>query len=127
MWKLNVRIRRRETGIHVPFPEMLRFCSLPVDLTLPRRELDQEKDLITTPIGEVSEYLEVIHSSFEFPTLRSFGRALQSLKSKTNGALASCQQILHPLVVCSLITGAASHGLGTARKLPLGAALDGER
>lgn len=35
------------------------------------------------------------------------------------------KKILHPLVVCSLITGGASFGLGTARNLPLKAALEG--
>lgn len=36
------------------------------------------------------------------------------------------KQILHPLVVCSLITGGSSFGLGVARKLSLEKALEGE-
>eukprot|EP00752_Nemacystus_decipiens_P012372 g10966.t1 len=35
------------------------------------------------------------------------------------------KKILHPLVVCSIITGGASYGLGSARGLPLKAALEG--
>ncbi|CAM9154280.1 unnamed protein product [Ectocarpus sp. 12 AP-2014] len=35
------------------------------------------------------------------------------------------KKILHPLVVCSLITGGASYGLGAARDLPLKTALEG--
>lgn len=34
---------------------------------------------------------------------------------------------MHPLVVCSLITGGASYGLGAARGLPLKASLEGGR
>eukprot|EP00903_Cladosiphon_okamuranus_P018345 g16877.t1 len=35
------------------------------------------------------------------------------------------KKILHPLVVCSIITGSASYGLGAARGLPLKSALEG--
>ncbi|CAM9892112.1 unnamed protein product [Pylaiella littoralis] len=42
-----------------------------------------------------------------------------------NALPAGVKKILHPLVVCSLITGGASYGLGAARGLPLRASLEG--